>query len=128
MPIALNDTPNALNDGLPSRRKAKRFSPYACCAATVLCKGGGSNMRAAGTYFEQVPKTVVENILAQQAPRAENEMGSDAVVAKRAASGVPIQAKTRNSKPELAAAGNPLAIAWRDLRRKMELAMHLATT
>jgi len=56
-------------------------------------------MRAAGTYFEQVPKTVIEKILAQQAPRAENEMGSDAVVAKRAASGVPIQTKTRNSKP-----------------------------
>src|SRR5277367_6501133 len=99
MPIALNDTPNGLNDVLPSRRKAKRFLPYACCAATVLCKGGGSNMRAAGTYFEQVPKTVIEKILALREPSAENEMGSDAVVAKRAASDVPIQAKTRNSKP-----------------------------
>jgi hypothetical protein len=56
-------------------------------------------MRAVGTYFEQVPKTVIEKILAQQEPPVENEMGSDATVAKRAASGAPIQAKSRNPKP-----------------------------
>jgi hypothetical protein len=56
-------------------------------------------MRAAGTYFEQVPKTVIEKILAQRESPAENEVGSAAAVAKRAASGAPIQTKTRNPKP-----------------------------
>jgi hypothetical protein len=56
-------------------------------------------MRAAGTYFEQVPKTVIEKILAQQASPAENKIGSDVAVAKPAASNVASRSKSRNSKP-----------------------------
>jgi hypothetical protein len=43
-------------------------------------------MRAMGTYFEQVPKTVIEKIIAQQVPPPENEVAGDAAVNKRAAS------------------------------------------
>jgi hypothetical protein len=42
-------------------------------------------MRAIGTYFEQVPKTVVEKILAQQVPPLEKEPINDAPVSKRSA-------------------------------------------
>jgi hypothetical protein len=42
-------------------------------------------MRAIGTYFEQVPKTVVEKILAQQGPPLENKLIDDAPVSKRSA-------------------------------------------
>jgi hypothetical protein len=56
-------------------------------------------MRAVGTYFEQVPKAVIEKILAQQVPPAENEMGSDKVVTKRAARNAQNPAKSRNPKP-----------------------------
>ncbi len=43
-------------------------------------------MRTVGTHFEQVPKTVVEKILAQQVPPPENELAGDAAVSKRAIS------------------------------------------
>jgi hypothetical protein len=56
-------------------------------------------MRAVGTYFEQVPKAVIEKILAQQAPPAEIKIGSDAAVERPAASNVPIRTKSRNPKP-----------------------------
>ena len=72
----------------------KRFSPYVSRAATVLCREGGSSMRAAGTYFEQVPKTVIEKILRQQDPPAENDRGVEQPVEKRGAS----KTKTRNRK------------------------------
>jgi hypothetical protein len=42
-------------------------------------------MRAIGTYFEQVPKTVVEKILAQQVPSPESKLVGDEAVEKRAA-------------------------------------------
>jgi hypothetical protein len=51
-------------------------------------------MRAAGTYFEQVPKTVIEKILRQQDPPAENDRGVEQPVEKRGAS----KTKTRNRK------------------------------
>jgi hypothetical protein len=56
-------------------------------------------MRSAGTYFEQVSKTVIEKILAQQEPPSENKMTSDAAAAKPAASDVPNRTKSRNAKP-----------------------------
>jgi hypothetical protein len=56
-------------------------------------------MRAAATHFEQVPKTVIEKILAKQDSPAENKISSDAAVAKPAASNAPNRAKSRNSKP-----------------------------
>jgi hypothetical protein len=56
-------------------------------------------MRAAGTYFEQVPKRVIEKILAQQVPPAENGRGSDVAVEKQPASNVPNRTKSRNPKP-----------------------------
>jgi hypothetical protein len=56
-------------------------------------------MRAAGTYFEQVPKTVIDKILAQQAPQAENELSSDKAVTKRVANNALIQTTSRNPKP-----------------------------
>jgi len=37
-------------------------------------------MRALGTYFEQVPRTVIEKILAQQNPPPKNEVDSDEVI------------------------------------------------
>ena len=43
-------------------------------------------MKAVGTYFEQVPKAVIEKILAQQDPPAENKVGSDETVKKWTAS------------------------------------------
>jgi hypothetical protein len=39
-------------------------------------------MKAIGTYFEQVPKTVIEKILAQQDPPDGVELGSDESVEK----------------------------------------------
>jgi hypothetical protein len=43
-------------------------------------------MRAMGTYFEQVPKTVIEKIIAQQIPPPEDELIGDEASKKRAAS------------------------------------------
>jgi hypothetical protein len=40
-------------------------------------------MKAIGTYFEQVPKTVIEKILAQQIPPPESELAGDAAVNQR---------------------------------------------
>ena len=56
-------------------------------------------MRAVATYFEQVPKTVIEKILAQQEPPAENDIGSDKAVVKRTANNAPSRTKLRNSRP-----------------------------
>jgi hypothetical protein len=97
--IALNAAPIAQNDVLPSRKKTKRFSPYVCGAATVLCSEGGCIMRAAGTYFEQVPRTVIEKILAQQTLLTENKMATDAAIEKRPVSKALSQTKSRNPKP-----------------------------
>jgi hypothetical protein len=52
-------------------------------------------MRPAGTHFEQVPKAVVEKILAQQAPPAENEPPAVEAGKQLAGGGI----KTRNPKP-----------------------------
>jgi hypothetical protein len=43
-------------------------------------------MRAIGTYFEQVPKAVIEKILAQQVPPSEDEPAAAEAGNKRAAS------------------------------------------
>jgi hypothetical protein len=58
-------------------------------------------MRAIGTYFEQVPKTVVEKILAQQIPPPEVELAGVAAVNKRAASKPASKApnETKSRKP-----------------------------
>jgi hypothetical protein len=56
-------------------------------------------MRADGTYFEQVPKTVIEKILAEQDPPAESKVGSDVPAEKPAVSDVPNRSKSRNPKP-----------------------------
>jgi hypothetical protein len=56
-------------------------------------------MRAAGTYFEQVPKTVIEKILAQQDPPAESKIGSDIPTVKPGTNTVPSRSKSRNPKP-----------------------------
>jgi hypothetical protein len=55
-------------------------------------------MKASGTYFEQVPKTVIEKILAQQDPSAENELSSDASLKKCDASKATSKTTTRNPK------------------------------
>jgi hypothetical protein len=59
-------------------------------------------MRATGTYFEQVPKTVIEKILAQQDPPAGVELGSDPSVKKwdssKAVSKAASKVTTRNPK------------------------------
>jgi hypothetical protein len=52
-------------------------------------------MRGVGTYFEQVPKTVVEKILARQNSPAEGESRRDETVKKWTAS----KAKARNPEP-----------------------------
>jgi hypothetical protein len=52
-------------------------------------------MRGIGTYFDQVPKTVIEKMLARQESLAESEPGSDEAVKKWA----PSKTKTRSSKP-----------------------------
>lgn len=52
-------------------------------------------MRPAATHFEQVPKAVVEKILAQQGPEVENEPPS-IEAGKKLAGG---EIKTRNRKP-----------------------------
>lgn len=52
-------------------------------------------MRNIRTYFEQVPKTVVEKILARQDPPADSGSRSDETVKKWTAS----KAKARNSEP-----------------------------
>jgi hypothetical protein len=84
--LALSAIAIPLNDALFSRESTKGFSPYACHAVTVLCREGGSIMKAIGTYFEQVPKTVIEKILAQQGPPDEVELGSDESVKRWGAS------------------------------------------
>lgn len=43
-------------------------------------------MRGIATYFEQVPKAVIEKILAQQFPPPEDDPAGDAVVNRRAIS------------------------------------------
>jgi len=55
-------------------------------------------MRASGTYFEQVPKAVMEKILAQQVPPSEDERADDEAVNKRAASKPATNHTTRNAK------------------------------
>jgi len=61
-------------------------------------------LRAIGTYFEQVPKTVIEKILAQQVSSLENELAGDVVVNKRGASKpaskTPNGTKSRNPNTE----------------------------
>ena len=55
-------------------------------------------MRAIGTYFEQVPKAVIEKILAQQVPPPEDERAGDEAVNKRAPSKPGNNRTTRNAK------------------------------
>jgi hypothetical protein len=43
-------------------------------------------MRTIGTYFEQVPKAVVEKILAQQVPLLDSELVGAAAAAERSGS------------------------------------------
>jgi hypothetical protein len=56
-------------------------------------------MRAAATHFEQVPKAVIEKILEQQDPPAENEPLSVEAGKKWAGGETQNKMKTRNSKP-----------------------------
>jgi hypothetical protein len=55
-------------------------------------------MKAIGTYFEQVPKAVVEKILAQQVPPSEDELASADAVNKWAASKPANHHTTRDAK------------------------------
>ncbi len=55
-------------------------------------------MKAIGTYFEQVPKTVIEKILAQQDPPDEVELGSDEPVKKWDANKAASKTTIRNPK------------------------------
>jgi hypothetical protein len=55
-------------------------------------------MRAIGTYFEQVPKAVIEKILAQQAPPPGDELAGEEAVNKPAASKPANNHTTRNAK------------------------------
>jgi hypothetical protein len=55
-------------------------------------------MRAIGTYFEQVPKAVIEKILAQQVPPPEDEQAGDQAVNKPAASKPANNHTPRNAK------------------------------
>ena len=55
-------------------------------------------MKAIGTYFEQVPRAVIEKILAQQAPPDEVELGSEESVKKWDASKAASEATARSSK------------------------------
>jgi hypothetical protein len=55
-------------------------------------------MKAIGTYFEQVPKTVIEKILAQQDPPDDVEPGSDESVKKWDASKAASKTRIRNPK------------------------------
>ena len=57
-------------------------------------------MRAIGTYFEQVPKAVIEKILAQQVPPPEDELIGDEAINKRATSKPPSGTKSRNPTAE----------------------------
>jgi len=52
-------------------------------------------MRNAATHFQQVPKAVIERLLAQQQSRAESERAADEAVEKWAASEV----QARKPKP-----------------------------
>jgi hypothetical protein len=61
---------------------SKRFSPYVLKTDTVTCIEGGLAMEKAGTHFEQVPKNLVENILARQNTQMENELAENDGVAK----------------------------------------------
>ena len=54
-------------------------------------------MKAIGTYFEQVPKTVIEKILAQQDPPDEVELGSDESVKRCGASKTAIKAASKTT-------------------------------
>jgi hypothetical protein len=58
-------------------------------------------MRAIGTYFEQVPKTVIEKILAQQVLPPEDEPVGGRAVNKRTAS------KPASKTPGGAKSSNP---------------------
>jgi hypothetical protein len=53
-------------------------------------------MRSVETYFEQVPKVVVEKILARQDPQTAIDLISVAVVNKRPASSAPNRTKSRS--------------------------------
>jgi hypothetical protein len=55
-------------------------------------------MRAVGTYFEQVPKTVIDKILAQQEPLAEDPRGSAEAVKKSEPGKAAGKATGRNPK------------------------------
>jgi hypothetical protein len=60
-------------------------------------------MRAMGTYFQQVPKTVVEKIIAQQILPPEDELAGDEAIDKRAAS------KPAGKTPSATESRNPTA-------------------
>ena len=55
-------------------------------------------MKAIGTYFEQVPKTVIEKILARQDLPDGAELGSDESVKKPDAGKAASKTTTRNPK------------------------------
>jgi|HubBroStandDraft_5_1064220.scaffolds.fasta_scaffold284252_3 hypothetical protein len=55
-------------------------------------------MRASGTHFEQVPRAVIEKILAQQVPPSEVELVDDEAVNKRAVRKPATNPATRNAK------------------------------
>lgn len=50
-------------------------------------------MKKAGTYFEQVPKAVIEKIIAQQSVLAEGEFGETGAAAKPSAIDTKIPAR-----------------------------------
>jgi hypothetical protein len=54
-------------------------------------------MKTIGTYFEQVPKTVIEKILAQPNPPDDVELGSDESVNKWDASKTAIKAASKTT-------------------------------
>jgi hypothetical protein len=55
-------------------------------------------MRAVGTYFEQVPKTVIDKILAQRDRLAEDLRGSAEAVKKSEPGKAASKATARNPK------------------------------
>jgi hypothetical protein len=55
-------------------------------------------MRAIGTYFEQVPKAVIEKILAQQIPPPEDARAGEAAVNKPGPSKPAKNHTTRHAK------------------------------
>jgi hypothetical protein len=74
-----------LNEPLSYAKTCKRFSPYAFGPATVKRVEGGLTMGRTETHFEQVPKSVIEKILAQQDTPAEGESGETGAAAKSSA-------------------------------------------